>query len=888
MADLRAPVAGTVVKLVSRDGEKVNKDDLVLIIESMKMELEIRAGASGIISYYVQEGQIIKDKEIIARISETSEEETIEQHRKAGDLIDWVAKMRCGESDGIRLSFFSDLGLSETEEKQLEAKSREFASKLCSEHKNDWDVWLEKVCGDFIFMSDYMKEQFSNEFKQKYSNEIPFHRDQGDLIDYLLNEIEKYDYSAGLLCDFDLLMKIDQPSLEDDYDNFSIEYNIIHPLSLDSEQIELYKFSKLDDDITETDFKNIDFLDTTGEHFKMLLDLYTSAPDSIEYKRFQKLRKRVGNAEAGRKLDLLLKLVPELEEQKKNGDPVWYAVEYIQKNKLDYMMFVTDWKLEGYLEEKDTSALKDGHSFDEKLFAQKYPIEAHIRNTLSESEIEEIYLIFDKIFNDNTECFRLNGFLERIDDFFNFPEWNYRNEGYKYLRSLAKSPKTSVKYERYLKVREKLGRNLCEQLDKKLRKHNIKDVVKYGIPSIGALLIIVGIVTCNVSSNKKAEQQRIENEAAGLGRYTNYELEQQEKARAKAEKKAAAAAENAKLQAELNQKQRQEQAVKNKEASIKKDQELIVSQMVKKMSVAEYLVQIPEPKLYVIAPMSYEIGSTDGDTSTFDGMIVKFETALDLETGVSFLDRSKISQIEKEHKFQLSDWSNDKKTTEMGKALNANVLLFFDKFTYNSKSKEYRFQAKLVDVNTMQTNTVIVSQKGDGLKTQLEYAGVINLKDFTQITTQKNPFADEFSSNVVKPVRTAQGTSIKFGNNQTACPVSSIQKLDISEFDEFMPDSQMLKLSSIYFDGFGSVEMNFGNEKAEGTYSFEPSKMFAEKASDGNFYTDGRIGTLSIHSDKISEKFDVFTKNNREFYLKVGSVELRGGFVHYYLQMVKQ
>ena len=439
-----------------------------------------------------------------------------------------------------------------------------------------------------------------------------------------------------------------------------------------------------------------------------------------------------------------------------------------------------------------------------------------------------------------------------------------------------------------MKIREKLGRNLCEQLDKKLRKHNIKDVVKYGIPSIGALLIIVGIVTCNVSSKKEAEQQRIANEAAGLGRYTNYELEQQEKARAKAEKKAAAAAENAKLQAELNQKQRQEQAVKNKEASIKKDQELIVSQMVKKMSVSEYLVQIPEPKLYVIAPMSYEIGSTDGDTSTFDGMIVKFETALDLETGVSFLDRSKISQIEKEHKFQLSDWSNDKKTTEMGKALNANVLLFLDKFTYNSKSKEYRFQAKLVDVNTMQTNTLIVSQKGDSLKTQLEYAGVVNLKDFTQISTQKNPFADEFSSNVVKPVRTAQGTSIKFGNNQTACPVSSIQKLDISEYDEFTPDSQMLKLSSIYFDGFGTVEMSFRNEKSEGTYSFEPSKMFAEKAADGNFYTDGRIGTISIHSDKISEKFDVFTKNNREFYLKVGSVELRGGFVHYYLQMVKQ
>lgn len=819
----------------------------------------------------------------------------IEQHRKAGDLIDWAAKIRVQDGKDAFEKIEKFLYLSENEEEELKSKRRYLADELCDEHKkaNDWKVWLENVCATDGLMGDYVKTKFGDEFKQIYSEEIPLHREQGDLIDYLWEELDKYCYYVHGFCTEDLIENTLNGITLFDYDEFSIEHNIIHPLLLESEQIEICKFMHLHLDIKCEDLEDLEYLDTTGEHFKMLLDLYTSAPDSIEYKRFQKLRKCVSNAEAGRRLDLLLKLVPELEEQKKNGDPVWYVVDYIQKNKLDYMMFVTDRKLEGYLEEKDTSALKDGHSFDEKLFAQKYPIEAHIRNTLSESEIEEIYLIFDNIFNNNKEwfdhnkeCFELAGLLERIDNFLN-PEWTYGNKGYKYLRRLSKSKKTSVEYERYLKLRENLGRALCEQLDKKLHVHNIENAVRYGVPSIGALLIIVGIVTCNVSSNKKAEQQRIENEAAGLGRYTNYELEQQEKARAKAEKKAAAAAENAKLQAELNQKQRQEQAVKNKEASIKKDQELIVSQMVKKMSVSEYLVQIPEPKLYVIAPMSYEIGSTDGDTSTFDGMIVKFETALDLETGVSFLDRSKISQIEKEHKFQLSDWSNDKKTTEMGKALNANVLLFLDKFTYNSKSKEYRFQAKLVDVNTMQTNTLIVSQKGDGLKTQLEYAGVVNLKDFTQISTQKNPFSDEFSSNVVKPVRTAQGTSIKFGNKQTACPVSSIQKLDISEFDEFMPNTQMLKLSSIYFDGFGSVEMNFGSEKSEGTYSFEPSKMFAEKASDGNFYTDGRIGTLSIHSDKISEKFDVFTKNNREVYLKVGSVELRGGFVHYYLQLVK-
>lgn len=548
----------------------------------------------------------------------------IEQHRKAGDLIDWAAKIRVQDGKDAFEAIEKFLYLSENEEEELKSKRRYLADELCDEHKkaNDWKVWLANVCATDSLMGDYVKTKFGDEFKQIYSEEIPLHREQGDLIDYLWEELDKYCYYTAGFCTEDLIENTLNGITFFDYDEFSIEHNIIHPLLLESEQIEICKFMHLHLDIKCEDLEDLEYLDTAGEHFKMLLDLYTSAPDSIENKRFQKLRKRVGNAEAGRRLDLLLKLVPELEEQKKNGDPVWYAVEYIQKNKLDYMMFVTDWELKGYLEEKDTSALKDGHSFDEKLFAQKYPIEAHIRNTLSESEIEEIYLIFDYIFNNNKKCFELAGLLERLEDFFK-PEWTYGNKGYKYLRRLSKSKKTSVEYERYLKLRENLGRALCEQLDKKLRVHNIENGVRYGVPSIGALLIIVGIVTCNVSTNNELKQQRISNEAAGLGRYTNAELEKQEKARAKDEEK----------------------AVKNKEASIKKDQELIVSQMVKKMSIAEYLVQIPEPKLYVIAPMSYEIGSTDGDTSTFDGMIVKFETALDLETGVSFLDRSKISQI---------------------------------------------------------------------------------------------------------------------------------------------------------------------------------------------------------------------------------------------------
>ena len=54
------------------------------------------------------------------------------------------------------------------------------------------------------------------------------------------------------------------------------------------------------------------------------------------------------------------------------------------------------------------------------------------------------------------------------------------------------------------------------------------------------------------------------------------------------------------------------------------------------------------------------------------------------------------------------------------------------------------------------------------------------------------------------------------------------------------------------------------------------------------FFTDGKIGTLTIKTDSGYKKYDVFTENNREYYILLGSVTLEKATVHYYLQMVKQ
>ena len=102
----------------------------------------------------------------------------IEQHRKAGDLIDWAAKIRVQDGKDAFEKIEKFLYLSENEEEELKSKRRYLADELCDEHKkaNDWKVWLENVCATDGLMGDYVKTKFGDEFKQIYSEEIPLHR----------------------------------------------------------------------------------------------------------------------------------------------------------------------------------------------------------------------------------------------------------------------------------------------------------------------------------------------------------------------------------------------------------------------------------------------------------------------------------------------------------------------------------------------------------------------------------------------------------------------------------------------------------------------------------------------------------------------------------------
>ena len=63
---VEAPVAGVILKYLRANGDRVEKDESVIIMESMKMELEIKAKAAGVITYRADIGSSVAAGQAIA------------------------------------------------------------------------------------------------------------------------------------------------------------------------------------------------------------------------------------------------------------------------------------------------------------------------------------------------------------------------------------------------------------------------------------------------------------------------------------------------------------------------------------------------------------------------------------------------------------------------------------------------------------------------------------------------------------------------------------------------------------------------------------------------------------------------------------------------------
>jgi len=67
--DVVAPLPGVVIEILVNEGDTVNSDDVVLILEAMKMENKIQAHTSGTVtSIEVREGDSVNESDIMIKI----------------------------------------------------------------------------------------------------------------------------------------------------------------------------------------------------------------------------------------------------------------------------------------------------------------------------------------------------------------------------------------------------------------------------------------------------------------------------------------------------------------------------------------------------------------------------------------------------------------------------------------------------------------------------------------------------------------------------------------------------------------------------------------------------------------------------------------------------
>ncbi len=69
--DIKAHITGTIWKIEVAVGDEVEEDDVVIILESMKMEMPIEAPADGTITEILaKEGDAVQEGQVLARMEE--------------------------------------------------------------------------------------------------------------------------------------------------------------------------------------------------------------------------------------------------------------------------------------------------------------------------------------------------------------------------------------------------------------------------------------------------------------------------------------------------------------------------------------------------------------------------------------------------------------------------------------------------------------------------------------------------------------------------------------------------------------------------------------------------------------------------------------------------
>ncbi len=71
MIDIKAHITGTLWKITAEVGDELDEEDVVMILESMKMEMPVEAPVDGTLTeILVKENDSIQEGQVVARMTE--------------------------------------------------------------------------------------------------------------------------------------------------------------------------------------------------------------------------------------------------------------------------------------------------------------------------------------------------------------------------------------------------------------------------------------------------------------------------------------------------------------------------------------------------------------------------------------------------------------------------------------------------------------------------------------------------------------------------------------------------------------------------------------------------------------------------------------------------
>ncbi|MFB6226898.1 MAG: biotin/lipoyl-containing protein [bacterium] len=71
MAEVKSEMSGTVFELPTEEGDEVSAGDAVIVLEAMKMEVDVEAPVDGTVSAInVEKDDFVEEEEVVAEIDE--------------------------------------------------------------------------------------------------------------------------------------------------------------------------------------------------------------------------------------------------------------------------------------------------------------------------------------------------------------------------------------------------------------------------------------------------------------------------------------------------------------------------------------------------------------------------------------------------------------------------------------------------------------------------------------------------------------------------------------------------------------------------------------------------------------------------------------------------